>query len=182
MHEAAEKAGQLFNLTKRQAVLLEQGKTLMSDVESAQQETSHIKTQRYDAWHIVAHCVNREGAEYALTKADYGTAILQVCEVALRDHTLRAQVAPIVEHLAQHDDSDGSIKKIKTDDHPDQGLLSWVQGLLPAPREAPISEDSPMFQLNLLRSAAAEPDADIAKLSDEDQNKVRELLRGLRAF
>ncbi|KAI0976418.1 hypothetical protein F4678DRAFT_456742 [Xylaria arbuscula] len=188
--EEWEKAAQLSSLTQRQAALLEQGKSLMSEcdalmseVESAQEETSRIKTQRYDAWQLVARCVNRaENAGYALTKADYGTAILQVCEVALRDHTLRSQVASIVEHLARHDDSKGSIKNIKTDDHPDQGLLSWVQGLLRAPREAPISEESPLFHLNLLRSAAAEPDADIAKLSDEDKNKVRQLLRGLRAF
>lgn len=181
VRDASQRLDNLNNTSQHQAVLLQQGKRLMSDCssllaesESTQTETARIKTQRYDAWQIVALCVNRaENAQYSLTKSDYGTTILQVAEMALKDETLKPQVAGIVNHLAQHDDNKGSIKNIRTDDHP-EGLLSYVQKELD---KIPVLQ-APLLGFNLVQLAADTT----ASLNAEDRQKFANLIGGMRVF
>ncbi|KAI1503121.1 hypothetical protein F5X99DRAFT_407453 [Biscogniauxia marginata] len=171
----------LSSLSYTQAGILAQSKQLMSrcaslqgDVELMQQDVARIKNQRYDAWQLIAKCANRaENAEYALTKVEYGTTVLQVAEVAFQDEALRAQVANIVNDLAEHDDSKGSIKNIKTDEHPN-GLLAYIQGLSKKTKNLMFAAlaDGLLLEHNLHRSGAETA----ADLSHEDRRKIMNLL------
>lgn len=174
---------------QKQAVLLEQGKRLTSEcsllkgtVEAAQTEIARIKTQRSSAWQVVALCVNRtEVAQYSLTKADYGTAILQVAEVALQDETMRPQVASIVDHLAQHDDTKGSIKNAKTDDHP-EGILAYLQGQLSSGSNGVLAKSNLTtsgLNFGLLQSVTA---SSAAGLSPENKENLESLVTSLMVY
>jgi hypothetical protein len=90
-----------------------------------------------------------------------------VVDVALDDYTLTAVLAEIVQELTKNDDSKGSVRMIKTDDHPD-GLLAAVQKKLEQTSSKPnlsASQGPPKLRsdtslltvahLRLLRSIAA---------------------------
>ncbi|KAK2007068.1 hypothetical protein LZ32DRAFT_667822 [Colletotrichum eremochloae] len=132
--EQQDKVQKLSDLVQHDAALKQQGEalanecqSLMAEIEHTQTELAHVKTERYNAWQLAAMCSNRaENAHYSLTKADYGTAVLQLVEKAMSDSTLKPQLVAVVDHLAQHDDAKGSIKGITTEDHP-EGLLAYVQ-------------------------------------------------------
>jgi hypothetical protein len=110
--------------------LLSRSQELRAAVEAAQKSIADIKNQRMRSHELINKCLARaEMAKFALTKADYGTTVLQVAEVALADSTLHQAVADVVMQLATHDDQAGSIRGIKTDDHPD-GLLAALEAEL----------------------------------------------------
>jgi hypothetical protein len=90
-----------------------------------------------------------------------------VVDVTLDDYTLTAVLAEIVQELTKNDDSKGSVRMIKTDDHPD-GLLAAVQKKLEQTSSKPnhsASQGPPKLRsdtslltvahLRLLRSIAA---------------------------
>jgi len=109
------------------AKLLQQCTALRGEVEATQREVARLKDERRAVWELVSKCVNRaQQALYALTKEEYGTAVLQVCEVAVDDHTLVPAAAEVVRVLVAGDDKVGSIKGIKTDEHL-EGLLAYVE-------------------------------------------------------
>lgn len=187
--DASIQTNNLATMAQKQAVLLEQGKQLMSEcsllvgaVEAAQTEVAHIKTQRYNAWQIVALCLNHaENAQFGLTKADYGTAVLQVAELALKDETTKPQVASIVNHLAQHDDTNGSIKNAKTDDHP-EGILVYLQGQLSGSLNGVLAEPRFMasgLNFGLLRSVGA---GSAAGLSPENKGSLESFVTNLMVY
>ncbi|TRX87709.1 hypothetical protein FHL15_011398 [Xylaria flabelliformis] len=171
----------LLSFSSKQAGMLAQSKqlrdrcaSLQGDVEFIQHDVARIKNQRYNAWQIIAKCANRaENAEYALTKAEYGTTVLQVAEVAFQDEALRAQAANIVNDLAEHDDSEESIKNIETDEHPN-GLLAHVQGLSKNTMNlmSTVLAVGPLLGHNLHLSGAETA----ADLSHEDRRKILNLL------
>ncbi|KAI0468839.1 hypothetical protein F4859DRAFT_524013 [Xylaria cf. heliscus] len=197
----------LSNLSSTQTTILALSKqlirqcvSLQGSVESMQKDVARIKTQRYNAWQLTTKCANRaENAEYALTKADYGTTVLQIAEVALQDPALCVQVANIVDDLARHDDSKRSIASIKTDEHPN-GLLAFVENITKhiTPMSALLAGGPPLarglylsgasittgfFAASTAANFSAVPTAadfpgasTVGDLSDEDRQKIMNLL------
>ena len=138
-----------------------------------QQDVAHIQNKRYDKWQFIPKCANRaENTEYVLTKAKHGTTVLPVAEVVFQDEELRAQVANIVNDLAEHDDSKGSIRNINTDEHRN-GLLACLQGLSKNAKSLMFAAlaNSPLLGYNLYCSGAETA----ADLSYKDRRKMMNL-------
>ncbi|KAH0592679.1 hypothetical protein MHUMG1_09502 [Metarhizium humberi] len=95
------------------------------------QAQSRVKTQedevKHQVWHEISLCYNpAKSANSALTKADYATAILKIVDVSTEDPMDQSILTGIVDELANYDDSNGSVGKIKTEEHKN-GLLDYVQ-------------------------------------------------------
>lgn len=71
--------------------------------------------------------VNRaRTAKFALSKADYATAILKIVGVCADNRTTHAALTEIISDLTDHDDRNGRAHSIKTEEHLN-GLLTNMQ-------------------------------------------------------
>lgn len=124
----------LNSLATDQATLISKGDALMKECRHLQKEVEQTekvvvqhKKETAQAWHEISLCYNpAKSANFALTKADYATAILKIVDVSTDDPMDQSILTGIVDELANHDDSNGSVGKIKTEEHPN-GLLDYVQ-------------------------------------------------------
>jgi hypothetical protein len=106
---------------------MEQCNQLQQEAEQTEVIVAQHKSDSYQAWQESSRCFNRaRTAEYALTKADYATAILKIMDVYADDPITHASLTEIVTELADHDDNSRSVHKITTDEHP-SGLLDDVE-------------------------------------------------------
>ncbi|KAI5925413.1 hypothetical protein F4810DRAFT_718310 [Camillea tinctor] len=136
---------------------------LVGGVEAAQREVGALKNECVRAQEVVGRCATRaEGAGYALTKGEYGEAILRVCEVGLESISLRPAAVSICKHLAAHDDGAGSIRGIRTEQHK-EGLLAYLEAQGAAVTGNLLANLPPMMWM-----AAAAPHLDPLPLATED--------------
>ncbi|GAB1195614.1 hypothetical protein APSETT444_004876 [Aspergillus pseudonomiae] len=174
MQTQEEEITRLGNLATNQASLISKGTALMGHcdqlvkaVEQMEKEVAQHKKDCSAAWKESSQCSNRaQTANYALTKADYATAILKIANVSANDPVAHAVLTEIVTELADHDDKNGSVRQIKTDDN-QQGLLDYVKSklqqqnavqytLMAAPSgKAPIHGIPVEGRLKLMRSMVA---------------------------
>ncbi|KAF5229157.1 hypothetical protein FANTH_14295 [Fusarium anthophilum] len=149
LREQESEVREMNNLVAMQADLISQGSSLLTEcsdlmgsVERAEDEISCIKFHHFRAWQLINKLADHsESAEFAVSKAACASCILMVIDTILDDHTLTAPLTEMVQRLANHDASEGCIRRIITGDYPN-GLLSGVQRELELIRDRGSVSDS----------------------------------------
>lgn len=127
LQETSENSAKLVTLKSQATLLIDDCGTFTAQIQAEQKEVEKRKDGFFRAARLASEIIGRaQSSGAALSKADYVKAVLLIVEIGLNDQALVTPLADIVKEVADHDNSEASVRGIKTDDHPD-GLLADIQ-------------------------------------------------------
>jgi hypothetical protein len=124
----------------------------MKENETAQAEIAQVKSIRVGVMSLIGTCDNRAKlSQFALSKSEFGSSILQTIDVAMADIALTRTAKTIVDCLADNEDEKRSIHKLTRPEHADENYLAFLLAKL----GNATSQNSDPSLYNIVRAAAS---------------------------